>query len=364
MFLLPDVFSYLADFYVIFSVFLRTVPLEKNTLFGEKILMRKFILTMLTATIALIIAVGCKKEIPDNSPNGIAYPVGFKDWKIIGLSHREDNKTMRYILGNDIAVKAAREGKTNPWPEGSILGKIVWNQKENDRWPAALGPDKLVHSEFMVKDSKKYASTGGWGFARWLGMDQKPYTKPAGKEEKFAGSECMACHMPVKGNDYVFTKPVELPGSQDGVKAVSTGISIPVNYKDMRVLSVARRMDNKTMRYILGNDIAIEAARSGKTNPWPVGTILAKLVWKEGKHDKWPTAIVPEKFVHAEFMLKNAEKYSSTGGWGYARWLGKDQKPYEKPFGSEEKYSGNECMSCHTPVKDRDYVFTHSANMP
>jgi len=140
------------------------------------------------------------------APNGIALPENYKDWRVISQSHRTDNNTVRIILGNDTAIKASRAGKTNPWPDGSILGKMVWKQKNKESWPAAIAPDKFVHAEFMVKDSQKYKSTGGWGYARWLGMDQKPY----GKNADFA-QECVTCHLPVKNNDYVFTTPAVLP---------------------------------------------------------------------------------------------------------------------------------------------------------
>lgn len=140
------------------------------------------------------------------APNGIALPAGYKDWRVIAPSYRTDNKTLRTILGNDIAINAARNGKTNPWPDGSVLAKLVWKEKTHAAWPTAIVPDAFVHAEFMVKDSKKYAATGGWGFARWLGTDQKPY----GKDATFV-QECFACHTPVKGNDWVFTHPVMLP---------------------------------------------------------------------------------------------------------------------------------------------------------
>jgi len=42
------------------------------------------------------------------APNGIELPAGYKDWRVIGSSHREDNKTLRVILGNDAAIAAAR----------------------------------------------------------------------------------------------------------------------------------------------------------------------------------------------------------------------------------------------------------------
>ncbi|HHB12034.1 MAG TPA: cytochrome P460, partial [Chromatiales bacterium] len=77
---------------------------------------------------------------------------------------------------------------------------------QHEAWPAATVPGKFVHAEFMIKDSKKWADHGGWGFARWLGQEQKPY----GKDASFA-NECFNCHKPVKDNDYVFTHPIPFP---------------------------------------------------------------------------------------------------------------------------------------------------------
>lgn len=140
------------------------------------------------------------------APNGIKFPAGYQDWRVISVSHRLDNNTLRVILGNDKAIAAARAGKTNPWPDGAILGKVVWKQTAEVAWPTAIAPDKFVHAEFMFKDAKKYAGTGGWGYARWLGMEQKPY----GKDASFT-QECQGCHTPVKDNDWVFTKPAPMP---------------------------------------------------------------------------------------------------------------------------------------------------------
>jgi len=140
------------------------------------------------------------------APNGITIPQGYKDWRTISVSHRTDNNTLRTILGNDIAIKAAREGKTNPWPDGAMLGKVAWKDATHEVWKPATVPGDFIQAEFMIKDSKKYAATGGWGFARWVGMEQKPY----GKDANFV-QECFGCHTPVKDNDWVFTKPVKMP---------------------------------------------------------------------------------------------------------------------------------------------------------
>ena len=154
---------------------------------------------------ALILAAGATFAA-DPAPNGITLPDGYKDWRIIASSQRTDNNTMRVILGNPQAVEAARGGQTAPWPDGAVMAKLVWKTTTLDKWPAASVPGDFVQAEFMVKDSKKYADTGGWGFARWLGQGQKPY----GKDASFA-QECFGCHQPVKDRDYVFTQPAALP---------------------------------------------------------------------------------------------------------------------------------------------------------
>jgi hypothetical protein len=140
------------------------------------------------------------------APNGIQLPENYRDWRVIASSSRIDNNTLRVILGNDIAIDAARSGNTNPWPNGAILGKMVWKDTTLKAWEKAVVPGEFVHAEFMFKDNEKWQDTGGWGFARWKGMNQDPY----GKDSNFA-SECFSCHTPVKGNDYVFTHPARLP---------------------------------------------------------------------------------------------------------------------------------------------------------
>ena len=165
------------------------------------------IIAAIVISLALVtgIVFSLNKEILP-APNGITLPQGYRDWRMISLSHREDNKTLRVILGNDVAINAAREGKTNPWPDGAVLAKLVWKDTSHEKWAKATIPGKFVHAEFMVKDAKKYSSTGGWGFARWIGMEQKLY----GNDASFV-QECFGCHTPVKDNDYVFTHPSLLP---------------------------------------------------------------------------------------------------------------------------------------------------------
>jgi hypothetical protein len=154
---------------------------------------------------AALIATGAGAQTPP-APNGIPFPPGYKDWQVIAVSQRADSNTMRVIVGNDIAVAAARAGRTNPWPEGAVIGKVVWKNAKDPLWAPATVPGEIVHVEFMERDAKKHAGTGNWGYSRWRGAKLEPHGKDAG----FA-QECFGCHAVAKQQDYVFTRPAVLP---------------------------------------------------------------------------------------------------------------------------------------------------------
>jgi hypothetical protein len=106
-------------------------------------------------------------------------PPGYRDWKLISVAHEESNlNDLRAILGNDVAVTASREGKL-PYPEGTIIARLAWTYHPLEESERAFGrPQSFVAGppkngvQFMVKDSKKYTATGGWGFAHF--NDGKP----------------------------------------------------------------------------------------------------------------------------------------------------------------------------------------------
>lgn len=125
----------------------------------------------------------------------------YKDWLTLSISHRLEKQLMRTILGNEVAIKAARAGNTNPWPDGSIIAKVGWKEKAHPNWPQAVVPGEFAGAEAMIKDSKKYAETGGWGFGHWEGDKLV-------MNDKEKSATCFACHAPMKNNDYVYTAPV------------------------------------------------------------------------------------------------------------------------------------------------------------
>ena len=144
---------------------------------------------------------------------GVSIPSGYRDWKVISIGRLKTDKLnqLRAQLGNDIAIKAFKEG-TLPFPDGTIIAALHWNyvpSEENDKvlvsaFPGAesfvAGP--AVNVQFMVKDSKKYAATGGWGFADF--KNGKP-------GDKALHETCFPCHGPAKDHDFVFAHYAPTP---------------------------------------------------------------------------------------------------------------------------------------------------------
>jgi hypothetical protein len=133
-------------------------------------------------------------------------PPGFRDWKLISVAHEEgDLNDIRAILGNDVAVKAYREGKL-PFPEGAIIARIAWRYVPSDENNKIFGrvqsfvPGEAPpwYLQFMVKDSKKYAATGGWGYSQF-DKDHKP-----GPDSDM--NACFPCHQAIKDRDFIFTR--------------------------------------------------------------------------------------------------------------------------------------------------------------
>lgn len=134
--------------------------------------------------------------------NGVEFLPEYKNWKVLSSTDRFDNQTMRVILGNDVAIKAIADRRINPWPDGTAFAKVAWFQQPDGNGSVQTGAFQQV--ELMIKESRKYAETKGWGWGRWRGADLKPYGTSAAFTD-----ECVSCHLPVRNNDYVYTVPIQ-----------------------------------------------------------------------------------------------------------------------------------------------------------
>jgi Cytochrome P460 len=175
--------------------------------------MRRFVVVLITVTTLAgwVAYMGSASGMADGEASpiyGVTIPAGYRDWKLIAVNQllvagKADQ--LRAQLGNDIAIKAFKEGKI-PFPDGAIIAAIHWTRVPSEDNNKVLGGPfpgaqsfvvgSTVNVQFMVKNSKKYVATGGWGFADFKGG------KPG---DKALHETCFPCHAPAKASDFVFT---------------------------------------------------------------------------------------------------------------------------------------------------------------
>ncbi|APX85128.1 cytochrome C oxidase subunit III [Methylorubrum extorquens] len=131
------------------------------------------------------------------------------------------------------------------------------------------------------------------------------------------------------------------------------GVTVPDGYRAWQLIAPALEGEPlNELRAVVGNDVAVKAYTSG-TLPFPDGTVLVKLAWQHVPSPEFEPATVPGRATTVQVMVKDAKRYSETGGWGFGRFV--DGKPADEA-------QHQTCFACHEArVKDRDYVFTRYA---
>jgi hypothetical protein len=268
------------------------------------------------------------------------------------------------IVGNEIAVKAARSGETNPWPEGTALSHLVWKAETNPNDPSGntIGPGDFQALTLMMKDSTKYADDGGWAYGMWSGPELTP---PAAAD---FDRLCVDCHTSkVKEKDYVFTDPGALPdeAALSAAVAAPNGVAFPSKILDWGVIGIADVIGaNPSLRVIVGNPTAVAAARSGNTDPWPDGSLISHFNWAAGSNPDTDRtlpspAVSPGGFNAFTLMQRSSALYGAKGDWDYGVWPTTALTPPADPA----VYQG--CVDCHTlNVANRDMVFSQMAKFP
>ena len=234
---------------------------------------------------------------------GFPFDPDFPNWVPISFTDRGDNNTFRFVLGNDIAVKAARSGHISPWPDGTRFAKIAWQQESGSE--GLIYPGNFVQVELMLKDAQRYKSTEGWGWGRWRGADLKPYGKDAG----FV-NECTGCHLPMQGNDYVYTPPMTTAhvAGEEIVNNQSAALpaSLPYQPLDWRAITMYVDPNSHTMSALYGNDTAmqcVDAHSSPSGVPaYKPGSVLALVTWVQRDDPHWFGARIPAVPKSVEFV--------------------------------------------------------------
>ncbi len=152
-------------------------------------------------------------------------------------------------------------------------------------------------------------------------------------------------------------------GAQDRYELVApNGIAFSEvrGYEDWKVVAPSFRTDLTEVRIILANDTMIDAYRSGvpeNGQGFPDGSIIVKIGYSAPKSESFPAALVPGVLKRVEFIIKDGKRFPATAGWGYARFVYDPGKDLFTPYGKNAEF-GQECFSCHTIVKGRDFIFT------
>jgi len=235
--------------------------------------------------------------------NGVPLDPDFESWKLISTTDRGDNSTLRFVLGNDIAIKAAQSGNTSPWPDGTRVAKVAWQEKR--------GPDGLIYPgnfyqvELMLKDASRYRSTAGWGWGRWRGLKLAQY----GADSRFV-QECTGCHRPVRGDDDVFTLPITLAHSDHAElfnnRAASLPTSLPWQPLNWSAITMFVDPAKHTTATLYANEPAAHAvhprAGTAEAPAYPDGAVLALVTWAQRDDPHWFGARIPDRPECVEFV--------------------------------------------------------------
>jgi len=177
---------------------------------------RKSILTIVIVTVLLAVlggvAISAQDKYTVQVPGGLAFSEfrGYEGWQTVAISHTDD--VMAVILANPLmieAFKAGAPGNGKPFPDGAKMAKIHWKPKKSETFPGPTVPGALENVDFMVKDSKRFADSGGWGYAVFeydAASDTFAPGTTASTPPQENDAKCgFACHTIVKARDYVFT---------------------------------------------------------------------------------------------------------------------------------------------------------------
>ena len=166
---------------------------------------------LMSVVTVVVLAAGNKYSA--KVPGGLAFSEfnGYESWQMISASHSD--KVIAVILGNPPMIEAFKAGHPEngkPAPDGAKMAKVHWAPKENEFLPQQIQAGQLLNVDFMVKDSKRFADSGGWGYAVFdydAGSDTFTPGTLAGTPPQGNDAKCgLACHTAVKARDYVFTE--------------------------------------------------------------------------------------------------------------------------------------------------------------
>lgn len=296
-------------------------------------------------TLAMIVAAALGSEAiagpasPSQEPalgsmNGISLEKNkgyWERWKRITTRYRSDVNEMRVTYANPIAVKALQEGKKE-MPEGAMFGKVAWKVEPDPLFPNSLQPTSVHRYQLMLKDSKAYASTGGWGYAIFT-----PDGKPAGGEPHKIMEACAACHELAVSRGRVFLGEMN-PSPKSGALNWQRGLlqtqQGPITGE--QVSSLSQALGKVDARLAQRADIPAELLRhlpAGTAKAWRVGEkTLSAASFAGTAHEVMPLLLAQSKESGLPALY-----WSQDARWWSAASAAAPEAPCKKADGSSGK---------------------------
>ncbi len=228
-----------------------------------------------------------------SSMNGISYKdyENFEDkWRFVTVRYRSDSGEQRFTWGNDIAMKALEAGAVD-YPDGAVFAKIGFATEKDPDFHSSLVPSGSKRYQFMVRDKKKYASTGGWGYALFDGNKVTYDGDP-----KSQSQACYACHLLVPQRGQVFSQPLK-------ISAFAAKIAPPAEAREVVVSAVkfetvpAKKLPEVVRRSLPENSKSIRSVTGDLRNNVFRGTIdeIRPSLVEEVRRSGLPAALVATK---------------------------------------------------------------------
>jgi Cytochrome P460 len=187
-------------------------PIKRGAAMKGKSILVGVGISMAAIVLATGVAISAQDKYTLSVPNGLAFSEfrGYEGWQVVSISH---GSLLAVIVGNPVmidAYKAGIPGNGKPFPDGAKMAKIHWNPIKNESVPGQpMVPSTLHDVDFMVKDSKRFAESGGWGYAEFEYDTASGTFRPGTQQDQppqANDAKCgAACHTIVQKQDYVFT---------------------------------------------------------------------------------------------------------------------------------------------------------------
>jgi len=222
-------------------------------------------------------------DVVEPMASGVRFDPQFTHWHLLSITDRGDNHSLRAILGNDVAMQAARVGAASPWPDGARFAKVAWKQRLDS--DGTIRPGQFIQIELMVKDAKVYRGSDGWGWGRWKGLAFQPY----GNSPQVA-AECTGCHAPMKRNDFVYTMPISVPFSRNDQFNERAAVMPVLPFDPFAASLVSLSVDRSR------STISALFSHSSTRRE------LLLITWSERDDPHWFGARIPGDFLTAEYV--------------------------------------------------------------